>query len=239
MRVLTVCSVLCFVCRAYAGTIVVGPQWNPYKFSVGVFTDATHNDGVAPTPVAVPVSAVSVTFAATGDVTCSAGDPAGPVGPDGGPGCGSFTTDVTSGGGGIAGIKAPAGMFLAGVFLNSDPSAPAPPDLDYSAPGAMTAPTFSPLLNQLFFIGDGSTGSSQQVFFVPATATRLILGYADAFDGTTAFHGSPGFYFDNASTTGGMTVDYTFAVAGVPEPGTAAGFVVAIAVLYGMRRRRR
>ena len=59
------------------------------------------------------------------------------------------------------------------------------------------------MVGQTFFIGDGMTPSGlQQRFIVPPNATRLYLGFADAF----SFQGPPGAYGDN---TGGLSVTLT------------------------------
>src|SRR5580704_2817212 len=108
-------------------------------------------------------------------------------------------TTVTSYGG-LSGISVhQANMFLVGVFLGaSEPSGAGPLVLSYNygTPGSLstTDPSFSPGLDQVFFIGDGLTGTGagdQQVFHVPAGASRLYLGFADSFDSV------PSYYADN------------------------------------------
>ena len=88
-------------------------------------------------------------------------------------------------------------MFLTGVFLDPSVGSVAPSALNFSAPGGTSFTTLSGLqLGQTFFIGDGLTGSGTggiQTFVAPTGATRLFLGFADAF----GFGGSPGFYDDN------------------------------------------
>ena len=86
---------------------------------------------------------------------------------------------------------------------------------------------FAPLLGQVFFIGDGLTGTdgvnvgsgSTQTFQVPTTATRLFLGFADAFNNfSTSGGGSPGAYGDN---TGSLSVNInTGGLQATPEPGS-------------------
>jgi hypothetical protein len=128
-----------------------------------------------------------------------------PTGPDGG----NFGYQVASFNG-IAGITGNASGFLVGVFLDAnEPTDPAPAPLDFTVIGTSFT-TLSPQLRQVFFIGDGLTGTSSgtvQQFTVPATATRLYLGLADSFE----FNATPGSYHDN---TGSFTA--TFDV--VPEP---------------------
>ncbi len=56
----------------------------------------------------------------------------------------------------------------------------------------------SPKIGQVFFIGDGLTGTGSgavQVFSVPATATHLYLGYVDSCNNTV-----PGCYSDNSGS---------------------------------------
>jgi hypothetical protein len=124
-------------------------------------------------------------------------------------------TTVTSYGG-LSGINSKlTNMFLVGVFLdNTEPSGSGPSVLsyDYGTPGSLNTsdPSFSPALDQVFFIGDGLTGTGsgqQQAFYLPASATRLSLGFADSFDSV------PSYYADNV---GSLTA--TFAFTTVPEP---------------------
>jgi len=90
---------------------------------------------------------------------------------------------------------------LVGVFLADNLPPSAPPSLrfyetDGSLGGIQTNfLTLSPLIGQIFFIGDGLTGTgtgSVQAFQVPTTATHLYLGFVDVCS-TMA----PGCYFDN------------------------------------------
>jgi hypothetical protein len=141
-------------------------------------------------------------------------------------------TTVTSYGG-LSGISANGkNMFLVGVFLdNTEPSGagPAAFSYDYGTPGSMntTDPAYSPEINQVFFIGDGLTGTGSgqmQNFLVPDTATRLYLGFADSFDSV------PSYYADDV---GSLTA--TFSITGstaAPEPSTllliSGGFLVGL-----------
>jgi hypothetical protein len=143
-----------------------------------------------------------ITFSAVkGKVGCAgAGIQAGP---DGGS-CAGGNTDILAANG-IAGIiDHDKTQFLVGVFLgNANPVRPAA-RLDFSdaARGSSFA-ELSPILGQTFFIGDGMTPSGlQQRFVIPPRATRLYLGFADAF----SFQGPPGAYSDNS---GGLTVTLT------------------------------
>src|ERR1700691_1697810 len=149
-------------------------------------------------------------------------------------------TTVTSYGG-LSGIDVnQTNMFLVGVFLDAtEPSGPGPSVLDYNygTPGSLstTDPSFSPALDQVFFIGDGLTGTGtgqEQTFDVPTGADRLYLGFADSFDSV------PSYYADNV---GSLTA--TFAITtttATPEP--AYGFLLTgglfIAVLLYRRKFR-
>ena len=146
---------------------------------------ADYGMDVVPTnsPVEVPVPAGrTLMFSATGSTSytggiCSAASPDG--------GC---TVLVTSQGpaNGIASITV-AYDALVGVFLGpSAPSGSPPAGLDFTG-NASTFTTLSPAIGQVFFIGDGLTGSgsgSVQQFVVPAGATRLFLASSDELGGS-------------------------------------------------------
>jgi len=115
---------------------------------------------------------------------------------------------------GISGIVADPGLggFLAGVFTSdAEPSGTGPIRLDYTAAtGKMTTtqPTYQPAVDQLFFIGDGLTGTGmgqQQQFIVPAGATTLWLGVADA-----------GYYQNDPIPTTGNTGGFTATLSLMP-----------------------
>jgi hypothetical protein len=147
------------------------------------------------------------------------------------------STTITSYGG-LSGISANGqNMFLVGVFLdNTEPSGAGPAVLSYSfgTPGGLntTDASFSPEINQVFFIGDGLTGTGSgqiQNFLVPDTADRLYLGFADSFDSV------PSYYADNV---GSLTA--TFSITGstaVPEPSTI--FFASGCLLVGLSCLRR
>jgi RHS repeat-associated protein len=107
---------------------------------------------------------------------------------------------------GISGIRDIGNiMFLVGVFLDDSVPSGAPPSrLDFSGNERFT--TLSPVIGQPFFIGDGLTAGTPKVFHVPATATRLFLGFADG----SFFHGVPGLYGDNSgAVTATLTITDT------------------------------
>jgi hypothetical protein len=134
---------------------------------------------------------------------------------------------------GISGYMGPQGP-LAGVFLDDSVpnSGPAPATLDFGPGGiGIDFPTLSPLLRQVFYIGDGvDSGANFQTFIAPAGATRLFLGIPDGF----AFVGAPGAYDDNDG-------NYTVRIgvneipSDVPEPSTVLLMCAGVAGL-AMRR---
>jgi hypothetical protein len=142
--------------------------------------------GIVPPSWELPAgaSAVSVT-SVTGCV-----NPVSGQAPWNGPG-GSSTgpTDVQSFGG-ISGIVHRQNtMFLVGVFTTDRPPAePAPERLDFT--DAEDFAELEPAIGQTFFIGDGVA----RRFLIPTGATRLFLGFADAF----AFVGPTGWYGNNS-----------------------------------------
>lgn len=160
--------------------------------------------------------------------------------PDGNYGA-ATTSYVTGPVGSISGITGPGDGYLVGVFLApGGPSGTAPAALSFTASGGTSFTSLSPLLDQVFFIGDGLTGDgtgSEQVFDAPGGATELLLGISDAcgYQGT-----SPSCYGDNV---GSYTVDYSLSgdPAPVPEPSTMILTPLALlplGVLYWRRRIR-
>ena len=123
-------------------------------------------------------------------------------------------------------------MFLVGVFLGSSLPPVQPPRLDFS-PNALTEHflSLSPALGQVFFIGDGLTGTGTgdtQSFVAPQDAATLYLGVADGFQ----FTGLPGYYGDDVgSISGDINV-------GVPEPGNIALVGARLVGIAGMLRRK-
>ncbi len=101
---------------------------------------------------------------------------------------------------------------MVGMFLEDTLPASSPPALrfyvkDASQGGIQTDfKILSPLIGQVFFIGDGLTGTAsgdRQIFAVPPTATHLYLGYVDTPD--THGFSPPAAYTDNG---GGMSVTF-------------------------------
>ena len=160
--------------------------------------------GVLPTPISLSAlgSAKVIDFpTVTGTVSGWAAQ-GHYNGPDGGTAWGGVTN--VRAWKGISGIQDNnRTMFLVGVFLgpNGQP-ATAPPTLNVT--NANSIASFSPLMGQQFFIGDGRTSSQAlQTFNVPAGATRLFLGFAESY-GFGNPNLLPGFYSDNG---GALAVD--------------------------------
>ena len=145
-------------------------------------------------------------------------------------------TTVTSYGG-LSGIDVyQANFFMVGVFLdNSAPSGPGPLVLDYNYGTASSLSTgdsnYSPLLDQVFFIGDGLTGTgtgTEQIFNVPTGANRLYLGFADSFDSV------PSYYADDV---GSLTATFEITTITTPEPN--CGLLVISGLFVGVFLYRR
>jgi hypothetical protein len=150
--------------------------------------------GVVPPSVQLPEGSSVLTFpTVTGKVTPRMGE----MGYNGPGGDGKGETDITSYGG-ISGIVDQRhGMFLVGVFLTDDPPSNLPPRrLDFTKHERFR--TLAPRVGQTFFVGDGRNRDVH----VPPGATRLFLGFADAYSlGEAAlqgnYQGRPGYYDNN------------------------------------------
>jgi len=184
------CALLALASDAHSATLEVAGQANIFG--------AGHSAAPAPGGEAPGILPPGHTFTAsagqvltfssvTGTVSCCYSDllTYGTTA-DGGP-FATGDTDITSYAGISGIIHSSRTMFMVGVFLtDAEPADPAPARLDFS-PGALgdgfTA--ISPAIGQTFYIGDGLTGNGSglaQQFLVPANATRLFLGFADAPD---------------------------------------------------------
>lgn len=185
-------------------TVNVPGTSNPYLSGMPNGSTCCSGDSApAQSPVLVAGFSVtpgtSITFSATGSVTFDSITPPS-MPPDGG------SIFATASSNGISGATWPANS-LVGVFLdNSQPDTTgAPVSLDFGPTGVGIAfATLSPALKQVFFIGDGRTGTgagAAQTFVVPAGATRLFLGVSDGFG-----------WFNNAGA-------FSVTVSAVPTPG--------------------
>ncbi len=191
--------------RELLSTVSVSGQANIYGAGLTVPPDPGGGGGGI-LPVKINLSALGsprmVDFpTVTGTVSgwAAAG---GYNGPDGGGYWGGVTNVPAHGG--ISGIEDDkATMFLVGVFLGPDgqPASP-PPTLNVTS--ANSVESFSPLVGQQFFIGDGHTSAyALQKFVVPAGATSLFLGFAENYQFAYPSR-PPGYYGDNGGT---LTVD--------------------------------
>jgi hypothetical protein len=178
----------------YSQTVLVPGTANIFGAGHTIPPDpAGGGGGTPPVLIVVPPGTAYITFpAVTGTVST---DPADPNGPDGRLPY-SYVSDVSSFDG-ISGIRFQTRLFpLTGVFLNDrEPADPAPERLIYDET-TVTLGSFSPMLRQTFFIGDGLTGAGSgaiQKFLVPTGTTRLLLGFQDA----SYAMGLPGYYDDN------------------------------------------
>ncbi len=166
------------------------------------------------------------TFTASGLTNCCGGTPNTP--PDGG-----FAATSIVGANGLSNVVGNTQLPLLGVFTtDTDPFGSTPPAAlpwDANNPASL-----APLLQQVFYIGDGRTGyqdaaGSLLLFTAPASATRLYLGVADAF----GFNGTTGYYADN---TGSYAV--TLSLAAIPEPEAYAMMISGLALLGFVSRRQ-
>jgi hypothetical protein len=152
--------------------------------------------------------------------------------------CGLFSTGPAFG---LSTFNGPPNALI-GVFINGNVpsnSNTSPVGLDFTTVAAQSAAVIAPQLNQVFFIGDGLTGTGSgavQHFIIPAGATRLFLGSADSVGA-------------NYNNTGSFTVtvtDSAGASTAIPAPAasplvlaiTAVLLVVGAASLLGLRRAR-
>lgn len=176
---------------------------------------AGRGPGKSPVLYSLRSGATKVIFSGgSGRVTCCTGVSPPPYsGPAGGSQLLQSGTSIPAVGG-ISGVDVPdKQMFLAGVFLSSGaPTGAAPP--------ANTGTT-SPSLRQVFYVGAGPLTVD-----VPAGATRLFLGFADAF----GFHGPAGHYDDNAGSV-------RIGLATLP-PGPARSQKPAVSLSLHLRNHR-
>ncbi len=138
--------------------------------------------------------------------------------------------------GGLSGITEPGIGGLVGVFESpTSLGNPAPASPSY-LPNGNTAVSTSPLLDQVFLIGDGLTGDGTgtlQQFDVPTGATELFLGISDApgFDGANG----PGAYGDNI---GSYSVTYGSTPVSAPDGGATITMVGGVLSGLALLRRR-
>jgi hypothetical protein len=146
--------------------------------------------GNLPQAVSVTPASVVTLGNATGTWSCNSpfGGPGNQQGPDGN-GVTGLNCDPPldwPAYGGLSGIKdGSRAQFITGVFLglSGQPATP-PARLDFTDGTGLghSFASLSPKLGQVFFIGDGLTGTGSgtvQRFIAPAKAATLYLGYTD------------------------------------------------------------
>ena len=204
-------------------TVSVSAHMDIYR--AGGYDDGS--DGTAPAKFAFPAApGQTLTFSSvTGSWSCGVSSLYGPDGSTTtvcqphnldnpiGTFSGYDTTDFTGG--------------LAGIFLEDGLPHSAPPPLrfyvsDASAGGIQTSfRSLSPQIGQIFFIGDGLTGTgtgATQMFAVPPTATHLYLGYVDSCDNSV-----PGCFSNNL---GALTATVNAQIRGLCNTGQTAANVL-------------
>jgi hypothetical protein len=156
---------------------------------------------VAPAQSPVEVTGMAIvagdvlTFSAKGRVS-NCGRPCALQHPDGGP---PLFHD-TGAENGISDAGAPINALL-GVFLGPDrpDRNPPPATLDFDSTVTHDYFILRPLVQQVFFIGDGRTGTGvRQQVVVPEGATRLFLGTMDG----CCWYNNVGTFTVNVSTSG-------------------------------------
>jgi hypothetical protein len=225
---LALAALLCTVLSAQAQSLTVAGTaniWGAGRSGAAAIPAPAGGSGGTVAPSVSVAGATVVQFdSITGLVNFGGGR--GLVGPDG------FSVSSASSHpayNSLSGITLAAGAPLLGVFLSdSVPAGVAPATLSFAGNTAFAS--LSPQLQQVFFIGDGLTGTGTgtvQQFMVPTGATRLFLGLADGF----VAGGLPGGYENN---TGSFAIN----VSAVPEPASALLLAAGMALVGWQRRRQ-
>jgi hypothetical protein len=222
---------------AYAQTVngvIVPGDANPYLSGMPNGSTAVGSDS-APDQSPIQVTGLNLsaggflTFAVTGSVSFVGN--ASPTNPPDGTGLIGHAAENGFGGHTLP-LDALVGVFLTDAQPNLSA---APPALDFSVSGlGISFLTLSPQLKQVFFIGDGLTGTGSgniQQFNIPSGATRFFLGTSDGF----GWFNNSGQFTVNINQTGGVS-------AAAPEPATVSLITAvvfgALASRYRLRRRR-
>lgn len=226
---------------AIASTIAEGETVNYSVFgTASVYQIFGHSGGGGPVATDAILTTFAAgggnvfTFAASGTINCCNQAYTDPLwGPDG-----SAGPTAVGGLNGLSDIAGDARIPLVGVFTtDTDPfGGIAPAALDFDKD---TASSLAPLLNQVFYIGDGlsgfnDAGGARLTFTAPSDATRLYLGVADAF----LFNGTSGYYGDNPGEYD-VSVGLGAAPGAVPEPATWAMMAMGFGALGGTMRAAR
>jgi hypothetical protein len=210
-------------------TITVQGTDNPF------YAGQTNLDGTGPaTYPGLPLTAGDVlTFSVTGSVSYG-GTPTDP--PDGACSvCGFYQLSSGSVGTGISNVIGPVDGLYAVFLSNTDPTTvSAPSDLNFTGAGGigLDFTDLSPLLQQVFFIGDGLDGNGSgnvQNFHVPTGATRLYFGMLDG-SGWYNNSGSFSVTINDPSFTGQSNA--------TPEPASMLLMGAGLAIVGLVRRKR-
>jgi hypothetical protein len=225
---LNACAVGAIAGTAQAGTIIAGttdiflasqPNGTPVTGFFGPDTAPGNS------PVQFLVTGSVLTFSATGSTSVDGSCYAGPDG-----GCyadeSGFSPAPASGT-----YKGPSDALI-GVFLGPGVTdvAAGLASLDFTDPTNTSLASQSPLINQIFFIGDGLTGTgtgSVQDFIAPVGATDLYLAVADSIGGSN-------------NNLGSLDVTVTGATqTAVPEPFSLSLFGAGLVGAMVIRRRKK
>ena len=195
-------------CSNYDGMLPVGsvtPAVTVNGSNTIKATDCVYNNNgfvatgsTTPTPIALPpgTGRVLTLNSATGTIWLDATHSTNADGDH------SYTANISAANG-ISGINASSLAFLEGVFLDGKETGTqaAPASLNFTSGGLGEGFTsLSPLIDQVFYIGDGMTGTgtgTKQQISIPDSATALVLGVADVGNWG---NGPPGAYDDNSGT---------------------------------------
>jgi len=200
-------------------------------------------DGTKPPYVNIPAGTASMQFNVVGTGPSGVGATPGTTSD----GIGGQVTSINAAAG-MSGISVPRMIPLVGVFLDdSDPNGQVPPATLTYGTGAGQTPldqaSYSPLLRQVFFIGDGYTSiyqqpysGTQQTFVVPAGATRLFVGFPDG----AGYTGINRCYLDNSGSATISAVSFVPTVVvpttqpqPVPVPSVSGWGVPLLTLLLG------
>ncbi|MEI4232558.1 VPLPA-CTERM sorting domain-containing protein [Roseovarius sp. D22-M7] len=218
----------CAPAGASTVTLVVPGTANPYLAGLPAGTTASSGDS-APSNSPVLVTGLEVlggaafSFSATGRVSLG-----GALGPD--PDGSAPINHTGTPENGFSDVTMPR-LSLLGVFLDEmlPTATSAPASLDFSSEASQSYSSLSPLLKQIFFIGDGVTdGGIAQTVVAPSGATRLYLGAMDGFG-----------WFNNSGQFNVAVSGPDISTSPIPLPAGAPLLLAGLAALGALRGRKR